>query len=304
MDSRLRDSPLILAEVRTAGTFLEARDMDRMIYQLLDSLILCGRYGNYGNPKLELKGIHVDGAAILPYLIHHVKRYDYRQAQLYELQRKIEIAFDIRGIDDVYDAIRVTLEYEIPGNDLLVREGRQGIYARGINDRDIIMTADDTALAVNGDTGKVADMLVRSRKLVEQRGLAAVLVSRKGEDDRHVLRYERLLRRLMLSPFSDMRMVGKPMPFIHGIGLRSSALLNSDARGIFLPYRQLISTDEYLDGITHRSNLYQRDYRPWGYSHVKEMPSQGLITTNGENPAGFSYRKHIKRHTTEPFLPG
>ena len=39
------------------------------------------------------------------------------------------------------------------------------------------MVLDDAVLAVDRDPGKVADMLIRSRELVEQGGLAAVLVA-------------------------------------------------------------------------------------------------------------------------------
>ena len=75
------------------------------------------------------------------------------------------------------------------------------IMARGFSSRmkrretsssEVLMAPDHPVLAVHGDPWEIADMLVSSGELVEQGGLAAVLVASKGERQHSALR-ERVL---------------------------------------------------------------------------------------------------------------
>ena len=55
----------------------------------------------------------------------------------------------------------------------------EGIDARQIDDRIVFRAADFALLAFNGDAGEIADVLIGTGQLVEQRGFATVLISRK-----------------------------------------------------------------------------------------------------------------------------
>ena len=88
------------------------------------------------------------------------------------------------------------------------------------------MSPDRPGFAINGYPWEIPHMLIRSRQLIEKRCLAAVLVASKGEYNRHTIGNQRLIRALMLSGLSDMRMA-------------YSLLSLSRSPGLSIPLRRL-----------------------------------------------------------------
>ena len=70
------------------------------------------------------------------------------------------------------------------------------------------MPFDDAVLAVDGDAGEVAHMLVGARQLVEKRRLAAVLLSCKGESQRGAFGQGRLVGLVVVDAFLTQAWVG------------------------------------------------------------------------------------------------
>ena len=99
-----------------------------------------------------------------------------------ELDRQIKISLDICNIHDIYDGLRLFLKYKISRNEFFARVRRHRINAGKVCNQGIVVTFDDTVFTVHGYAGKIADVLVGTRKLVKECGLSAVLVAdqRKG----------------------------------------------------------------------------------------------------------------------------
>ena len=79
--------------------------------------------------------------------------------------------------------MRLLVEDEITRYYLFARVRRHRVYAGKVGDERVGVTLDSSVLAVDGDSGEVADVLLRAREAVEQRSLAAVLVA--DESERH-----------------------------------------------------------------------------------------------------------------------
>ena len=130
----------------------------------------------------------MDGAAVAPHLVHHVQRQHHGHIQFHQLHGQVEVALDVGGIYDVDDAGGFLPNDELPGHDLLTAVRGHGVDARQVGDLSAGVILDLTAFAVHGHTGKVAYMLVGTSELVEQGGLAAVLVASQGKCQGRILR--------------------------------------------------------------------------------------------------------------------
>ena len=171
----------VVAEVDALGPPFLFGGKDGTFDQLVDALILCRRDGNHRDSQLLGHFGHVDGAAVTPDLIHHIQSQDQRNVHLQKLEGQVEISLDVGGIDDVDDAVGMLVEDEIPGNDLLAGIGAHGIDARQIGHLAIFLAAELAGLAVHCHTGEIAHVLIGAGQLVEQGGLAAVLVAHQCE---------------------------------------------------------------------------------------------------------------------------
>ena len=98
------------------------------------------------------------------------------------MQRQIEVALDVGGVHDVDDAVGLLLKDVVPGDDLLLGIGPQGIDARQIHHGAALFSPDLAGLLVHSDAGEVAHVLVGAGEGVEQRGFAAILIADQGEN--------------------------------------------------------------------------------------------------------------------------
>ena len=158
------------------------RDAHGAFDQILNALVLRRGDGNDRNAEFIGHFLHIDGAAVAAHFVHHVERQHHRDLHFKKLQRQIEVALDIRGVDDIDDAIRLLIQDKIAGHDLLGRIGAQGIDTRQIDDAAALCAAHHALLAVDRHAGEIADMLVGPGELIEQRRFAAVLISDQCKD--------------------------------------------------------------------------------------------------------------------------
>ena len=120
---------------------------------------------------------HVDLVAVLADHVHHVDGDDHGNAQLGELGGQVQVALQVRAIDDVQDGIGALLDQVVTGHHLLQRVGGQGVDAGQVHDGHIIMLLQLALFLLHGNAGPVAHELVRAGQRVEQGGLAGVGVA-------------------------------------------------------------------------------------------------------------------------------
>ena len=123
------------------------------------------------------------------------------------------------------------------------------------------MVTDGAVLAVDRHAGKVTDMLVGARKLVEQRGLTAVLVAGEGEMQRRTLGHGRFCRTGRIRPLAKCRVLRRADC---GVSARTRVcVVNThelDAGGIVLAQRQFVATQANLERVAHRGVLHHGDF--------------------------------------------
>ena len=140
------------------------------------------------------------------------------------------------------------------------------------------MALDLAVLAVDRDAGEVAHMLVRARKLVEQRGLSAVLVARQRELQR-IARGNGVLAGTRAIGLLAQRGVrgGAAMGLLALLRVRIMDVLERDARGVRPTQGELVAAQTDLDGIAHGGVLHHGDLGTGGEAHVEDVLAQGLI---------------------------
>ena len=97
----------------------------------------------------------------------------------YQLQRQVQIALQIGGVDDVDDGVRLLPKDKVTCEDLLRRVGTQGINAGQIHNDAVFLPADLAHFSVDCHAREVADMLAGAGQLIEQCGLSAILIAHK-----------------------------------------------------------------------------------------------------------------------------
>ena len=83
--------------------------------EIFDALVFAGRDGNARDAQLGRKLAEIDAAVIGADFVHHIQRQHHGNIQLQKLECQIEIALDIRRVDDIDDGIRVLMQQEVPG---------------------------------------------------------------------------------------------------------------------------------------------------------------------------------------------
>ena len=138
-----------------------------MIHQLADTLVAGSANGDNGHAHQALEQVDVYGAAVGGHLVHHVERDDHGAVELHELQCQVQVTLDVGSVNDVDDGVRALVEDELTAHDLFACVRRQGVNAEQIGNARLGMVTDGAIFAVDSHAGKVTDVLVGARQLVE-----------------------------------------------------------------------------------------------------------------------------------------
>ena len=230
------------AEVQAAGTLAEPRHVQGMVHQLADALVTRGANGDDRHAQQTLEQVDVNGAAVGRHLVHHVERDDHRAVELHKLQRQVQVTLNVGGVDDVDDGVRALVEDELTAHDLFACVRRQGVNTGQVGNARLRVVTDGAVLTVDRHAGKVADVLVGARKLVEQGGLAAVLVAGEGKMKRCALGHSRFCRTGRIRPLAEGRVLRRADC---GVSARTCIcvvdIYELNASSIVLAQRQLVA---------------------------------------------------------------
>ena len=146
---------------------------------------------------LERRGLHhfaaqrlaqfaqLDDVAVLARDVDHVQGDDHGDAQLRQLRGQVEVALDVRRVDDVEDGVRLLIDQIAARHHFLQRVGGKTVNARQVLNDYVVRALEAPFLFFNGDARPVAHELVQTRQVVEHGRLAAVRVARQGDLDGH-----------------------------------------------------------------------------------------------------------------------
>ena len=280
---------ILAAKIHAPGALLILCHMDGVIYQLVHALVFGGGDGDDRDAQHGLHLVDAHRAAVAAHLVHHVQCQHHGDIQLHQLHSQVEVALDVGGIHDVDDAGGLFADDELPGNDLLAGIGGHGVDARQVGDFGLRVTLNGTALAVHRHARKVAHVLVRAGELVEQGGLAAVLVARQRKGQGLILRQGMLaLLGVVLAALAKTRVLHHFSVHrgVHRRGLFGGG--HGDLCRVVQTQGQLISVDAQLHGVAHGSQLYQRDLRTGDQPHIQKMLPQRARTAHSLHNGAFA----------------
>ena len=154
-------------KVQATRALAEPCHVQGVIHQLADALVAGSANGDNRHAQQALEQIDVYGAAVGRHLVHHVERDDHGAVKLHKLQRQVQIALDVGCVDDIDDGVRALVEDELTAHDLFTCVRRQRINTRQVGNVRLGVVADGAIFAVDRHAGKVTDVLVGARQLVE-----------------------------------------------------------------------------------------------------------------------------------------
>ena len=220
MNTAMDRTALILrtAEILTERLFLVPGNVDRMADQLIHALIFGGGDRDHGHAEHGFHFIDLEGTAVAGDFVHHIQGNYHRRLHLQQLHGKIEVTFDVGGVDDVDDGFGLLVQNKIPGNQLFTGIGRHGIDSGEIGNQSIGLTPDYPVLTIYRNTGKIPDVLIGTGQLVEQGRLAAVLVSDQSKCKQRII-WKRITGPLGMKTafFSETGVLGFPGAAFHAL---------------------------------------------------------------------------------------
>ena len=266
------------AEVDTPRALAVAGHVDGVLHQLVYALVLGGRDGHHRHAQEGLQGVHVHGAAVLSDLIHHVEGDDHGNVQLHELRGEVEVALDVGGVNNVDDRIGLGVDDELAAHDLLARVGRKRVDARQVCDRGLRMAAHLAILAVHGDAGKVAHVLVGACELVEECGLAAVLVACQRKREGLACGHHPSCRAGTQLVLANGRVARHARRHLQAdLLVRIMDVLERDLGCVRRADGELVAAQANLKRVTHRRVLDHGDLGARREAHIKDVLAQGLL---------------------------
>ena len=150
-----------------------------------DTRLLQGGYLDDRTSDLAGQLGQIDPVALLFDQIDHVDRDYDRDPQFGQLGGEIKVSLEVRAVDYVEDGVG-SFSYEVVSrDDLLEGVWRERVDAGKVGDDDAVVLFQLSFLFFDGDARPVPDKLIGTGKRVEQRGLSAVGVARKGDPDIH-----------------------------------------------------------------------------------------------------------------------
>ena len=170
------------AKVHLSGANIVLHRLSDAADQLIHAFVAGGGDGHHRHAQTLRQGLDIHAAAVACQLIHEVQSQHRGYAQLQQLQGEVEIALDVGGVHDVDDAVGVTVHQKIVGNHLFTGIRAQRIDAGQIHHLAVLLAPHLAHLLVHRDAGKIAHVLIGPGELVEQGGLAAVLITDQRQD--------------------------------------------------------------------------------------------------------------------------
>ena len=166
------------AKVRDPGARLGAGHFLRAVDEFRHAFVLHGADGHHGNAQGRAELLHLHRAPVGPQLVHHVEGEDRGHLQLQELEGQVQVAFDIRRVDDIDDGVGLFLDDKVLRHDFFLRIRAQGIDTRQVDDVTAVLGAADHAdFLVHRDPGEISHVLVGPRQGIEQRCFSTILVA-------------------------------------------------------------------------------------------------------------------------------
>ena len=192
----LKELAVILSDQRKfrQGLHLPAGDGDDPLNELPDAAVFCRDHRDDRETEglLQRFGVHPDPLRLRH--IQHVHGHDHRRAEEEEFREEVEAPLKGGGVDQKDDDVGRLVDDELPGDPLLLREGRQAVRAGEIDDPHLHAVRGVRALLFfDGLPGPVADMLRKPRQDVEHRRFSRVGLAGEGDEERPALRARTLL---------------------------------------------------------------------------------------------------------------
>ena len=116
-------NPFDMVVDKLAGLVFGHYRVGEHVKEFADALVAPADGICYGHPEGVFQLLHVDFNAVPLSLVHHVEVQDKRDTVFHKLNRQEEVAGNVRGVDDVYDDVRLVRLEVVANNLFFLRAG-------------------------------------------------------------------------------------------------------------------------------------------------------------------------------------
>ena len=145
--------------------------------KVVESAVLERRNHDDRAPEALGKRLGIDLVAVLLHEVGHVERHDHGHARLDNLEREVQVAPEVGGINDLDDHIGLAAHEVVARDALLGAVGAERVDAGKVGDDHALVGGELGLLLLDRNAGPVAHIAVLARDLIEQCGLTAVGVT-------------------------------------------------------------------------------------------------------------------------------
>lgn len=161
-------------------------EVDKGILDVVEAGFTAGNDADNRAAERFLKLFQTDFKTMLLGDVEHVDHDDHRHTHFDQLGREVEVALEVRGINNVDDRFSFTRQDVVTGDAFIFTGGgcrRNRIDAGKVDELDLFVAVFEiTGLLVDRDAGPVAHALARTSQGIEKRGLAAVRIADHADD--------------------------------------------------------------------------------------------------------------------------
>ena len=147
---------------------------------------IAGDDGHHRHAEQMRKLVVVDLDAPVAGRVDHVQGHTGGNSQFEELDRQVEVALQVGGVDDVDGHPGAFVDQEIARHHLFDAVGGEGVRPGQVDDVHVVAVLHIAALlAVDGDARIVAHMLAGSREGIKKGGLPGIGIPTQSNAERH-----------------------------------------------------------------------------------------------------------------------
>ena len=231
-------------------------------------------------------------------LIVHVQGHHGPKVHVDDLRGQVQVPFDVGGVHDIDHNVRHRIDQVLPDVQFFRGISGEGIGSRQVHQGDVIALVVEMSLfRIDRHAGIVAHVLVRARRDVEKRGLAAVGVAHQGDAD-HVVPLLGQMREGLVQPLPLRHILGQTLEMLVAReGLAGLRLVHHlDLLRLFPAEGDLVSDDLILNRVPQRSVQDHRHFLPLDEAHLDEPLPEGSVTVDLDDDRLFPGLKIRKPH--------
>ena len=285
LDSELNLRSVVDVDMPRQFGILVLIDPDNGIEEFGDSFPAAAYRGTHRHTQKVSQLHRVQLISLVAELVVHIERHHHAKVHVNELCGKIEVALDVGSVHHIHHHVRHSLQEVLSNIKLFGGVGRQGIRARKVHERNIVvLEMEFSFLGVYRDAGIIAHVLMGARCNVEQGSFSTVGVSHQGYAD-VVVPFLGHMGQGFFQPLRLFEVCGQRLQVLVAHQGLAGLLFGNDLNlaGFFPPQGYLVADDFVFNGILERCVQHHPYFLTLDEAHLDEALAETAVSMDADN---------------------